>query len=81
MNNSENGINLDEAGDLAARGVDLAAEGREKAMILDTLAEIRCAQGDPHEALALIERAVAQDPDGEYYQRQLARLQELAVRP
>ncbi len=77
----ENGINLDEAGDLAARGVDLAAEGREKAMILDTLAEIRCAQGDPHEALALIERAVAQDPDGEYYQRQLARLQELAVRP
>ena len=72
----ENGVNLQEAEELALRGVELAESDQQRATILDTAAEICAELGDCDEAVARIERAVALDPDNEYYREQLARFQE-----
>ena len=45
-------------------------------MILDTLAEICNERGNPREAVALIEQAMEQQPESDYYPQQLARFQE-----
>jgi tetratricopeptide (TPR) repeat protein len=73
----ENTVHLEEAEALARRGVELAAAGNERAMILDTAAEICNARGNCDDAVELIRRAVADAPDKEYYKKQLARFEEI----
>lgn len=73
----ENRINLDEAEQLARKGVELAKAGIEKANVLDTLAEICNLQGDCGDSVELIQLAIAEAPDTEYFQKQLVRFQEL----
>ncbi len=67
----ENQVNLDEAEKLSRRGVKLAASGKEKAMILDTCAEILFLNGKTDEAIAMMELAIKEDPKSEYYPKQL----------
>ena len=67
----ENEINLEQAEALARKGVELAPEGGERAMVLDTLAELVFLRGDAEEAAALIRQAIEQAPDNEYYGEQL----------
>jgi tetratricopeptide (TPR) repeat protein len=74
----EGRVNLPEAEECARRGVELAAAGKEKAMILDTLAEIVSARGNPQEAVSLIQQAIDQAPDDRYYPRQLERFRTAA---
>lgn len=71
----ENKVNLEEAADLARRGVELAADDGQRANILDTAAEICAARGDCGDAVALIKRAVELAPDKKYFQDQLARFE------
>lgn len=71
----ENQINLDEAKELAHRGVKLAEPGSQKAMILDTIAEIEFLQGNKDEAEDLIKEAIIENPESEYYMKQLNRFQ------
>jgi tetratricopeptide (TPR) repeat protein len=77
----EGRTNLPEAEELARKALGLAAAGKEKAMILDTLAEIVNARGNPQEAVTLIQQAVQEAPGEKYYPRQLARFQKLAAGP
>jgi hypothetical protein len=72
----ENRVNLQEADALARRGVELAQSGREKANILDTLAEICNAREDCTHAVEYIRLAVAEAPEEEYFQKQLVRFEE-----
>jgi len=74
----QNRVQLEEAEQFARRGVQLAEPGGEKGMILDTLAEICCARGNPAEAVTLMEDALAEVPESEYYQKQLERFRDLA---
>lgn len=74
----ENGVNLEEAETLALAGADLATDGTTRAMILDTVAEIRNARGDPKGAAAWIDKALAADPGNEYYGKQKTRFEEAA---
>lgn len=69
----ENEVNLEEAQALAMKGVELARPGTQKAMILDTLAEICNARGDCGEALAFIEQAIEEAPDERHYLEQRTR--------
>jgi len=73
----ENRLHLEEAQALAQKGVDLAKPGEERAMILDTLAEICNARGDCGEALAVAKRALAESPQGKQYQEQVERFTKL----
>ncbi len=73
----ENKVNLEEAEELARTATDLAEPGQEKAMILDTLAELCNELGNCGEAVALMQDAMEEDPENEYYQKQLDRFQEL----
>lgn len=69
----EHGLHLEEAEALARRGVALAAPGPEKAMILDTLAEIYNANGQREKARETIEQAIAEDPQDPYFSQQRER--------
>lgn len=71
----ENEVNLVEAEGLARKGAALAKAGEEKAMILDTVAEICNLRGDCGEALDLIVQALAEDPENEHYLKQKARFE------
>jgi tetratricopeptide (TPR) repeat protein len=73
----ENKVNLEEAEELARTATELAEPGQEKAMILDTLAEICNALGNCGEAVALMQAAMEEDPENEYYRKQLDRFQEI----
>ncbi len=73
----ENNINLAEAEQLARRGVELAEPGRQKASILDTLAEICNARGLCGEAVRLAKLSVEEAPDNKYYQGQVERFEKL----
>ena len=73
----ENDLNLEEAEDLALKGVRLATDEGERANILDTAAEICNARGDCSKAVQLIREAIELDPDREYFQDQLARFESL----
>jgi tetratricopeptide (TPR) repeat protein len=75
----ESKINLEEAQQFGQRGVKLAKPGHEKAMILDTVAEIANLDGSPGESIDLIEQALIEDPDNEYYQKQLDRFKKLVI--
>ena len=72
----ENKVNLEEAEKLARLGVELAEPGPDKAMILDTAAEICLARGGCQDAVALAERAVEEDPGKKYYVEQLGRFRQ-----
>jgi thiol-disulfide isomerase/thioredoxin len=72
----EREINLEEAEAMARSGVEVAAAGRAKAMILDTLADICSARGNQAEAIAAVKLAIEQEPDNDYYTRQLTKFQE-----
>ena len=71
----ENNVNLPEAEELARKGVALAKPGKEKAQVLDTVAEICNARGDCKDAVELTEQAIKEDPKNDYYAKQLARFQ------
>jgi len=73
----ENGVDQKEALALARKGAELAPAGREKAMILDTAAELCNALDNCHEAIELTKQAIAEDPENEYYKKQLERFQEI----
>jgi thiol-disulfide isomerase/thioredoxin len=75
----ENQLNLDEAYELARRGVDLADAGTMKANVLDTLAEICTLRGDCDEAVTLIHLAMAEDPENPYFQEQARRFEQAAL--
>lgn len=69
----EENLNLSEAKTLAAKGVALANPGPDKAMILDTLAEIVFQLGDSKEAASIMEKAIREDPNSKHYPKQLDR--------
>jgi tetratricopeptide (TPR) repeat protein len=69
----ENKVNLKEADQLGRKGVKLAQPGKEKAMILDTVAEIVNLIGFPEDSVVLIRQAIEEDPENEFYKKQLAR--------
>jgi tetratricopeptide (TPR) repeat protein len=73
----ENGVDQKEALALARKGAELAPAGKEKAMILDTAAELCNALDNCHEAIELTKQAIAEDPENEYYKGQLERFQEI----
>lgn len=72
----ERGVNLKEAEKLARKGVKLAKPGKEKAMIADTVAEICFARNNKREAIKFAKLAASEDPDNQYYKRQLERFEE-----
>jgi hypothetical protein len=73
-----NELNLEEAEELAARGVTLAGTDGMRANVLDTQAEIVNALGRPQEAFELIARALELDPESEYLQHQYEVFEERA---
>lgn len=73
----ENRVNLAEAEQLGRRGIDLAAPGSERAMILDTTAEICNELGHSDDAVELIRQAIADHPESDYYRKQLTRFEEI----
>jgi thiol-disulfide isomerase/thioredoxin len=73
----ENNVNLVEAQELALKGVELAEPGKARAQILDTAAEICNALGNCGQAIELIQVAIAEDADNEYYTEQLARFEKV----
>ena len=75
----ENEINLHEAEVMARKGVELAESGTTKANVLDTLAEICNLKGDCGDALEIMQLAVAEAPDNEYFRQQLKRFEELVA--
>jgi tetratricopeptide (TPR) repeat protein len=75
----ENGVNLDEAYELAVRGVELAQDDRSKANILDPAAQIAFARGEVEQAIAHQTRAVELVPDSASFQKTLERFE--AARP
>ena len=72
----ERGINLEEAEEMAQKGVDIASPGRSKAMLLDTLADICSARGNHADAISAIQQAIEQEADNQYYTNQLAKFQQ-----
>jgi tetratricopeptide (TPR) repeat protein len=76
----ENKVNLKEAQELAEHGVEISPPGADKAMILDTLAEICNARGDCSEAVVIIQKAIQEDPGKESYKKQLKRFQDLLAK-
>jgi tetratricopeptide (TPR) repeat protein len=75
----ENDINLEEAGELAVRGIELAETDADRANVLDTAAEICNKLGNCEQAVEHMERAVELDPDRKYFQNQLVRFQEVVA--
>ncbi|NNE08861.1 MAG: thioredoxin fold domain-containing protein [Gemmatimonadetes bacterium] len=73
----EHRINLEQAAEYARKGIELAEAGNMKANILDTLAEICNASGDCEDAVDYIRLAVKEDPENEYFQKQLTRFEEI----
>jgi hypothetical protein len=73
----ENKLNLEGAYTLGKKGAELAEPGPDRAMILDTVAEICNAMDDCHQALKIIREAIKEDPNREYYKKQEKRFQEL----
>lgn len=74
----ENDVNLVEAEELVTRGIEAAADDAMRNRFLNTAAEICNATGRPDEAVTHIKRILETDPDRGYYQRQLARFEQIA---
>ncbi|NNF05601.1 MAG: thioredoxin family protein [Candidatus Eisenbacteria bacterium] len=73
----ENKLNLEEAKSLAEKAISLTGAGAERAMILDTLAEICNELGNCGESVEIMRQAVAEAPASEYYKKQLTRFETL----
>jgi tetratricopeptide (TPR) repeat protein len=73
----EQNVNLEEAEELARRAIDLCEPGSDKANILDTLAEIVNARGNPTEACDLIDSALEMNPESTYLKKQQARFRKI----
>jgi tetratricopeptide (TPR) repeat protein len=73
----ENRVNLEEAQQLSRKSVKLADSGKQKAMYLDTLAEICNALGDCRQAVELMKMAVNEAPEDDYYTEQLDRFEKI----
>jgi len=76
----ENKVNLDEAYSMAEKGTQLAKPGKDRAAILDTMAEICNAKDDCPNAIKLTQSAIKEDPKNPHYQEQLKRFQDLAAK-
>jgi tetratricopeptide (TPR) repeat protein len=74
----ENGVNLEEALELAIKGAELAPDDKSRANILDTAAEICNAMGNCDEAIVKIKKAIELDPDNGYFKDQLVRFEKIA---
>ncbi|HKI84626.1 MAG TPA: thioredoxin family protein [Candidatus Krumholzibacteria bacterium] len=74
----ENKVDLERAEQLARKGSELAQEGPQRAAILDTAAELCNALGNCDDAVSLAEQAKQNDPQNDYYTKQLQRFRELA---
>jgi thioredoxin-like negative regulator of GroEL len=74
----ENKVDLERAETLARKGAELAEAGPQRAAILDTAAELCNALGNCEDAVSLAEQAKQNDPQNEYYSKQLERFRELA---
>ncbi len=72
----ENGVDTKNALDLAMKGVELAPPGKEKAMILDTAAELCNSLKNCARSVELTQMALAEDPESDFYKEQLVRFQE-----
>ena len=75
----ENNVDLERGEMLARKGVELAEPGAERANVLDTAAELCNALGNCDDAVVLMEEAVAQSPDNEYFQKQLERFRKIVA--
>jgi tetratricopeptide (TPR) repeat protein len=73
----ENKVNLREADQLGRKAVKLAQPGKEKAMILDTVAEIINLIGFPEDSVELMKMAVKEDPENDFYKKQLERFRKI----
>jgi tetratricopeptide (TPR) repeat protein len=71
----ENDVNLEEAEEMALRGVELADSDAARANVLDTAAEICNKLGNCEEAIERIKRAIALAPDRQYFKDQLIRFE------
>jgi len=71
----ENGVNLDEAHDLAVRGAELAEDDATRANILDTAAQVAFKAGKVEQALAHQREAVRLAPDRKGFRETLERLE------
>ena len=70
----ERKIDLGEAEAFTRRAVGMASPGKFKAKVLNTLAEIRIARGDTSDAIKILDEAIDEDPDDDFYTRQWNRL-------
>lgn len=73
----ENQVGLREAKPLAEKAVALAEPGKEKAQILDTLAEICNGLKDCRQAVDLTRQAIAEDPSDPYFKQQLEKFESI----
>ncbi len=73
----ENDVNLDEALEMALKGVEIAESDASQANILDTAAEICNKLGNCEQAVEHIQRAIELDPDKQYFKDQLANFQKV----
>jgi tetratricopeptide (TPR) repeat protein len=72
----ERKINLEEAETYARKTVNLVYAGKYRAKALNTVAEICEARGNIMEAIKVINLAIQQDPDNDFYVEQLERFTE-----
>jgi tetratricopeptide (TPR) repeat protein len=71
-------IDLEEAEMYARKAINLVYPGRARAIVYNTLAEICAARGERQKALKAMELAVRENPDNEYYRKQLEEFREKA---
>jgi len=75
---AQNGVDLAAAEELAARAAGMTDDPKEKANILDTLAEVQFRAGKAADALATERRALELQPDSDYLKKQVSRFAEAA---
>lgn len=73
----ENDVNLEEALELALKGVELADSGPAQANILDTAAEICYKLDNCEQAVEHMRRAIELDPDKQYFKDQLVHFEKV----
>ena len=74
----ENQVNLEEAEQLARKAVALATSAKDRANILDTLAEILSLRGKHQEAINTEKKALELDPQRKLFKQNLERFKERA---
>ena len=77
----QNEVNLEEARQLVADGIEKAEDDAMRNRFLNTAAELAHLDGRPGDAVAYVKRILETDPERGYFQRQLVRFEEaLAAR-